>query len=252
MAGSPQGRRPARSMPELTAEALKRLNVQFETAQPTEIIRWAVETFRPSVALTSSFGADSAALLHMAVSVDPQIEIRTVDTGVLFPETYEFMEALRKRLALNLVVTKSRLNVKQFLTQHAGHAPGTSGFCCEEFKVEAMERALRGLTGWITGLQRSDALTRAKAPVVQKLENGITKIAPIATWTAKQVYEYMKAHELPFHPLWAQGYTSIGCWPCTSKPVDPNDPRSGRWAKQDKTECGIHNIGQPPKAPPTH
>jgi phosphoadenosine phosphosulfate reductase len=235
-------------MPELTAEALQRLNAKFETADPTAILRWAVETFRPAVALTSSFGADSAALLHMAVSVDPRIEIRTVDTGVLFPETYEFIEALRKRLDLNLVVTKSRLNVKPFLAQHAGQAPGTPGFCCEEYKVEAMERALAGVKCWITGLQRSEAATRATTPIAQRLDTGVVKVAPIATWTAKQVYEYMKAHDLPFHPLWAQGYTSIGCWPCTVRPVDPNDPRSGRWAGQDKTECGIHDIGQPPPA----
>lgn len=239
-------------MPELAAEALARLNSKFETAHPTEIIRWAVETFRPAIALTSSFGADSAALLHMAVSVDPQLEIRTVDTGVLFPETYEFIEALRKRLTLNLVVTKSRLNVKPFLTQHAGQAPGTPGFCCEEFKVEAMERALTGLKGWMTGLQRSDAKTRAQTPIVQKLSTGIIKVAPIATWTAKQVHEYMTQHDLPFHPLWAKGYASIGCWPCTQPPVDPNNPRSGRWAGQDKTECGIHDIGKPPTTPPTH
>lgn len=232
-------------MPELTAEALARLNVKFEAAHPTEIIRWAAETFRPSVALTSSFGADSAALLHMAVSVDPQLEIRTVDTGVLFPETYEFIEALRKRLTLNLVVTKSRLNTAKFLTEHAGQAPGAPGFCCEEDKVEAMERALAGLKGWMTGLQRSDAPTRAKTPIVQALDTGVIKVAPIAAWTTKQVYDYIKAHDLPFHPLWAQGYTSIGCWPCTTRPVDPNNPRSGRWTGQDKTECGIHDIGQP-------
>src|SRR3989338_3234257 len=233
----------------LTPDTLKALNARFEQATPEEIIRWAVETFRPAVALTSSFGADSAALIHMALQVNPRIEIRTVDTGVLFPETYEFMETLKRRFHLNLVVTKSRLNVKQFLTQHAGDAPGTPGFCCEKDKVEAMERALVGLCGWITGLMRAEAKTRANTPIVQTLSNGVTKIAPIATWNAKQIHAYMKAHDLPYHPLWAQGYTSIGCWPCTQKPVDPNDPRSGRWAGQDQTECGIHDIGKPPHQP---
>ena len=133
----------------LTPDALKALNARFEQAPPEEIIRWAVETFRPAVALTSSFGADSAALIHMALQVDPRIEIRTIDTGVLFPETYEFMESLKRRFHLNLVVTKSRLNVKQFLTEHAGEAPGTPGFCCDQDKVEAMERSLAGLRGWI-------------------------------------------------------------------------------------------------------
>jgi len=233
----------------LTPDTLKTLNARFEQAPPEEIIRWAVETFRPAVALTSSFGADSAALLHMALQVDPRLEIRTVDTGVLFPETYEFMESLKRRFHLNLVVTKSRLNVKQFLTEYAGQAPGTPGFCCDQYKVEAMERALVGLRGWITGLMRAEAKTRANTPIVEALSNGITKVAPIATWNAKRIHAYMKAHGLPYHPLWAQGYTSIGCWPCTQRPIDPNDPRSGRWAGQDQTECGIHDIGKPTPPP---
>lgn len=233
----------------LTPDTLKTLNARFEQAHPTDIIRWAVETFRPTVALTSSFGVDSAALIHMALQVDPRIEIRTVDTGVLFPETYAFMETLKQRFRLNLVVTKSRLNVAQFLREHAGDVPGTPGFCCEQYKVETMERALTGLRGWITGVMRTDAPTRASTPVAQLLSNGITKIAPIATWNAKQIHAYMTAHALPYHPLWAQGYTSIGCWPCTQKPSDPNDPRSGRWAGQDKTECGIHDIGKLPHQP---
>ena len=233
----------------LTPDTLNTLNARFEQATPEEIIRWAVETFRPAVALTSSFGADSAALIHMALQVDPRIEIRTVDTGVLFPETYEFMEALKRRFHLNLAVTKSRMNVKQFLTEHAGQAPGTPGFCCDQYKVEATERTLSGLRGWMTGLMRGEAPTRAQTPIVQALSNGVTKIAPIATWHAKQIHTYMKAHDLPYHPLWAQGYTSIGCWPCTQKPVDPNDPRSGRWAGQDQTECGIHDIGKPTPPP---
>ncbi len=233
----------------LTPDTLKTLNTRFEQAQPAEIIRWVVETFRPAVALTSSFGADSAALIHMVLQVDPRIEIRTVDTGVLFPETYEFLEALKRQFRLNLVVTKSRLNVAQFLREHVGDVPGTPGFCCDQYKVEAMERALTGLRGWITGVMRAEAPTRANTPIIQVLSNGITKVAPLATWNVKQIHAYMTAHELPYHPLWAQGYTSIGCWPCTQKPVDPNDPRSGRWAGQDKTECGIHDIGQPPHQP---
>jgi phosphoadenosine phosphosulfate reductase len=80
---------------------------------------------------------------------------------------------------------------------------------------------------------------------VEVLTTGVTKVAPLAAWTPQQIHAYMTEHRLPYHPLWAQGYTSIGCWPCTQKPVDPNDPRSGRWPGQDKTECGIHDIGKP-------
>ena len=212
-----------------------------------EIITWVVETFRPSVALTSSFGARSAGIIHMALQVDPKIEIRVVDTGLLFDETYQFMEQLKQRFHLNLKVFKSTLDVQKFLKDHEGQPIGHPEFCCSPYyKVEATERMLKDLHGWITGIQRDDANTRSATPFVELLTNGVTKVAPLAAWSAKQLHEYMTKHRLPYHPLWAKGYTSIGCWPCTKPPLDPNDPRSGRWPGQDKTECGIHDIGKQP------
>ena len=233
-------------MPTLNPQEVARLNERFETAHPIEIIRWAVETFRPDIALTSSFGADSAVLLHMAVQVDPAISVRVVDTGLLFPETYQFMEELSRRLRLNLQVSKTRLDVERFKREHADLPVGHPDFCCREYKVEAMERALAGLRCWITGLSRSDDASRAATPIADVLTTGVAKVAPLAAWSSKQIHAYMIEHQLPHHPLWFQGYTSIGCWPCTQKPVNPNDPRSGRWAGQDRTECGIHDIGKPP------
>ena len=233
----------------LTPQEVAALNAKFASTHPVDIIRWAVETFRQDVALTSSFGAKSAGIIHMALQADPTIRIRVVDTGLLFPETLQFMEELRQRFALNLQLVKTRLNVEQFLKEHAGQAPGHPDFCCSPYKVEATERALAGLRCWITGISRSDAATRATTPFVEVLANGMTKVAPIAAWTPQQVHEYMTRHGLPYHPLWHQGYSSIGCWPCTQQPTDPNDPRSGRWAGQDKTECGIHDIGKPPPSP---
>ena len=222
-----------------------RLNGQFANAHPTEIIRWALEAFRPDVALTSSFGARSAVLIHMAIQVDPKTGIRLVDTGLLFPETLAFVEQLKRRFDLNLTVVRSKLNVEQFLKEHAGQEPGHPDFCCSSSKVEATERALAGLRCWITGIRRSESAARAQTPFIEVLANGIVKVAPLAAWSAKQQHDYMIKHQLPYHPLWEKGYTSIGCWPCTLKPADPNDPRSGRWAGQDKTECGIHDIGKP-------
>ena len=233
----------------LTPQEVKRLNDQFETAHPTEIIRWAVEIFRPDVALTSSFGADSAALIHLAIQVDPQLNIRLVDTGLLFPETYQFVDALRQKFHLNLSIFKTRLDVERFKREHAHLPIGHPDYCCKEYKVEAMEHTLAGLRCWITGISRSDASTRADTPFVQLLTTGVTKVAPLAAWTPKQVHAYMTEHNLPYHPLWHQGYTSIGCWPCTQKPIDPNDPRSGRWAGQEDKECGIHDIGRSPEPP---
>ena len=235
-----------------SAQELIQLNDRFAAAHPIEIIRWAVETFRPDVALTSSFGADSAALIHMALHIDPRISIRTVDTGFLFPETLQFTDELRRRWNLNLTVIRTKLPASEIARLKQEHAAGRSiddRYCCGDYKREAAERALAGLRGWITGLMRVEAVTRRNTPIVALLANGIVKVAPIAAWTTKQIYDYMQDHQLPYHPLWAQGYTSIGCALHTQKPIDPNDPRSGRWAGQSKTECGIHDIGKPPHHP---
>ena len=235
----------------LTPQGLARLNARFARAHPTEIIRWAVETFRPDVALTSSFGVDSAALLHMAVQADPRISIRFVDTGFHFPETLRFMEELTRRFHLNVCVFRTRLpagDIERLKREHAAR-PIDDRYCCGEYKVEATRRALAGLRCWITGLMREEAVTRKATPFVEVLESGLTKVAPIVAWSARQIHAYLEEHRLPFHPLWAAGYTSIGCALHTQKPVDPNDPRSGRWAGQDKTECGIHDIGKGKRKP---
>ena len=231
----------------LTPQELERLNARFETAHPVEIIRWAVETFRPDAALTSSFGADSAAVIHMALQADPRISIRTVDTGFLFPETIQFTEALRRRWNLNLSVFRTTLSDGEVARLKRGHAarPIDDRYCCGEYKREATERALAGLRCWIAGLMRAEAATRRHTPIVEVLAGGLVKVAPIAARTPRQIVDYMTQHDLPYHPLWAQGYTSIGCALHTQKPVDPNDPRSGRWAGTGKTECGIHDIGKP-------
>jgi len=234
----------------LSPQEISVLNAKFAAAHPTQIIRWAVDTFRPEVAMTSSFGVRSAVLLHMATRVDPTISVRVVDTGLLFPETYTFIEELTKRLTLNLTVFKTKLDVEQFKRDHARLPIGHPDFCCSEYKVEATERALAGLRCWIAGITRSDAPTRAATPFVEVLTTGVTKVAPLAAWTDKEIHAYMTQHALPYHPLWAKGYTSIGCWPCTQKPIDATDPRSGRWPGQDKTECGIQDIGKRPQKGP--
>jgi phosphoadenosine phosphosulfate reductase len=204
------------------------------------------------VALTSSFGADSAAIIHMALQADPAISVRTVDTGFLFPETLAFTQQLTRAWNLNLTVIRTKLPDADVARVKADYAAGKDiddRYCCGEYKREATERALAGLSCWIAGLMRMEAASRRETPILDRLANGTIKIAPIAAWTQRQIHDYMQRHALPYHPLWADGYTSIGCAFHTQKPVDPNDPRSGRWAGQNKTECGIHDIGKPPSNP---
>ena len=235
----------------LTAQEIKTLNERFEAAHPVDVIRWAVETFRRDTVLTSSFGGDSAALIHMALQADPHISIRTVDTGFLFPETVQFTEELRRRWNLNLTVVRTTLaadEIERLRRQHTAATPIDDRFCCGEYKREAAERALAGARCWITGLMRVESATRRDTPLIERLANGLIKVAPIATWTHQQIDDYMQQHQIPYHPLWAKGYRSIGCALHTHKPADPNDPRSGRWAGQAKTECGIHDIGKDNRA----
>jgi phosphoadenosine phosphosulfate reductase len=186
----------------------------------------------------------------MALQVDPQISVRTVDTGFLFPETLQFTEELRRRWHLSLSVFRTTLSETEIARLRREHArrPIDDDYCCGEYKREATERALAGLRCWIAGLMRAEAITRRDTPIIEQLASGLVKVAPIATWTQQQIDQYMQAHDLPYHPLWHQGYTSIGCALHTQKPVDPADPRSGRWAGTGKTECGIHDIGKKPPA----
>jgi phosphoadenosine phosphosulfate reductase len=243
--------RDAMAAPALSPHEVSRLNERFATTHPTDIIRWAVETFRPEAAITSSFGTDSAAILHMAVQADPNISVRTVDTGFLFPETLAHTERVAKLLKLNLAVYRTSLDgatIARLKREHAAGTPIDDRYCCGEYKKEATQRALKGLRCWIAGLMREESVTRKDTPFVEVLGTGMVKVAPIAAWSSKQIHAYMTEHKLPYHPLWEQGYTSIGCALHTQKPIDPNDPRSGRWAGQSKTECGIHDIGKPPAA----
>lgn len=230
----------------LSSAKLKTLNQKFEQAQPPEILKWAINQFGPKVGITSSFGTDSAALLHMAAQIDSSLSVRFVDTGFHFEETLRHLEILKQLLHLNIQIVKTSLDASMIakLKKEYAKKPIDDKYCCGAYKVEATQRALAGLACWITGLQRSDSMTRKDTPIIDLLDNGMLKVAPLAAWSSQQLHAYMSEHHLPYHPLWAQGYTSIGCALHTEKPIDPNDPRSGRWAGQSKTECGIHDIGK--------
>ena len=212
----------------------------LESAPPQEILAWAIQTYRPRAAVTSSFGVESAAILHMATRVDPDMPIILLDTGFLFPETHAYARELTRRLGLNLKVYRaSAAQIKATRRRlDAGMEPG--GSCCETTKVSLMRRALEGLDCWIAGLRRDQSGSRKRTPVVQTLDSGLVKVHPLATWTAERVRAYMVEHTLPIHPLWFRGYTSVGCWPCTTPPLHQGDLRSGRWPGTEKTECGIH------------
>ena len=197
-----------------------------------DVVRWATSTFGEGLVVTASFG--DAALVHLAATAVPGIEITLLDTGYLFAETHWYAEQLRRRLGLRLRVMRPGPGVGEDVWQRDTDA------CCAARKVEPLQRALAGRTAWMTGLRRADAASRATTPVVHDDPlRGVTKINPIATWSDDDVTTYHAMHDLPLHPLTDRGYPSIGCWPCT-RPADASDPRGGRWAGSAKTECGLH------------
>jgi phosphoadenosine phosphosulfate reductase len=211
-------------------EELAELNVEFEGWSAPKIIQWAVDHFAPHLCMAASM--QDAVLIDLATKVDPGIEVVFIDTGYHFPETLETVEAVRRRYGLNLrMMTVATHNEELWKVDPEN--------CCSAVKVGQLDRALAGKAAWMSGLRRDEAATRAGAPIVARDLRGLVKLNPLANWTELDVQGYIADHDVPVNPLLTQGYTSIGCQPCTSLPTG-DDPRSGRWAGRGKTECGLH------------
>lgn len=225
---------------------IETLDAEFDRYDALDIIDWAANEFGDDLALSSSFGADSAVMLQLATRVKPDIKVIVVDTGFLFPATIAFRDELTKRLNLNLLVYRPKMPRVEFIQEHGKMWRSSPDACCAFNKREPFDRAKRelGIRCWLTGIRREQSETRRNSPIVQKDHIGLMKLCPIANWTAKDVHYYLQENDLPYHPLRAQGYLSIGCQPeegyCTNKVKPGEDPRSGRWAGFDKTECGLH------------
>jgi phosphoadenosine phosphosulfate reductase len=196
-------------------------------ATPKEVLAYAVERFHPRLTMACSFQKEESVLVHMLTEIQPVVRVFTIDTGVLFPQTLETWTRFEDRFGLELEV---------FDASSPGE-PWTLQRCCSAAKVDALERALSDVDAWITGIRREQADTRSGAAKLERDERrGIWKVNPLADWSEKDIWRYIFKHDLPYHPLHDQGYGSIGCEPCTL----PGQGREGRWAGQDKTECGIH------------
>lgn len=216
---------------EFDDDRLAELSEEFESAPASKIVRWAADNFGPHMALAASM--TDAVLIDLAVKVAPAIEVVFIDTGYHFPETLETVEAVRRRYGLNLrIMTVAPHDEELWRVDPAN--------CCSAVKVGQLDRALAGKAAWMSGLRRDEAPSRAGAPVLGRDLRGLIKVNPLANWSAADVEEYIARHDVPVNPLTLRGYPSIGCMPCT-QPVEPGeDPRSGRWAGREKTECGLH------------
>lgn len=221
---------------------LNRLSKSFENRYPQDILKWAVDILGDELAIVTSFQPTGIVTLHMLSEFAPEIPVLTLDTGLLFPETYDLIEQVERRFNLNLIRVRPELSVVEqdenygeaLWERHPDH-------CCQMRKVEPLNRALDNYSAWVTGIRRDQSPTRAKTAILSKdKKSKRIRIAPFATWTESMIWTYIRAHNLPYNVLHDQGYPSIGCAPCTLPVQDGDNMRNGRWSQQAKSECGIH------------
>lgn len=221
-----------------------------ELREPGDVLAWALGRFGAGrIAFLTSFQVDGMAILDMAWRLDPSIRVATIDTGRLPPETYEMIDRVRDRYGVLVEVTfPDPMDVEPLVRLHGVNlfyaSEGLRAACCEMRKVRPLARLLDSFDAWVTGLRRDQAGSRAEVAVVEPdlQHGGKTKLNPLAHWTEEQVWAYVRAHDVPIHPLYAQGYPSIGCAPCTRPITLGEEPRAGRWwwEQTDLKECGIH------------
>lgn len=210
-------------------------------ASAQTLLRTMLAVFPGRIAAVSSFGTESAVLLHLLSQVDPSAPVIFLDTGKLFPETLRYRDMLVDRLKLTDVRSvrpdAARLH---HIDPHGSLHRDDPDLCCWNRKVEPLDSALTGFSAWITGRKRLHGGARAVLDMVEAGPDGRIKVNPLATWSADEIARYFLAHDLPRHPLQARGYRSIGCVPCSSVAGDGESSRAGRWRGTGKTECGIH------------
>lgn len=220
----------------------------LEGLEPIQVLDWAYANV-PRLAIVASFQAESVVLIDLAAQVVERPEVITLDTGRLPQETHDLMEEVRRRWPIRLtVVSPHELTVEDMLAAHGPNLFRESvelrHLCCDTRKSRPLDRALQGYAGWVTGVRREQSAERASVPVAapDAAHGGILKLAPLAGWSKAQVWRYLDERALPVHALYRQGYTSIGCAPCTRATGPGEGERAGRWWwEQDAVkECGLH------------
>lgn len=231
---------------EASAKALEGKSAQ-------EILSWGLTQFFPRIALASSFGAEDMVLIDLLAALNPKATVFTLDTGRLNEETYDVMERVRRKYGIAIKSYFPNFERVQALERAKGFYSFRESVenrqeCCGIRKVEPLGRALAELDAWITGLRRTQAVTRAGVPKIEvdAAHGGIVKLNPLADWSESQVWDYIKQHQVPYNTLHDAGYPSIGCAPCTRAIKPGEDVRAGRWwwERPEHKECGLHNTPQ--------
>jgi thioredoxin-dependent adenylylsulfate APS reductase len=234
---------------DLTERDLAQVALEYEQRPPQDVLRWALERFGSRAAICTSFQADGMAILDMAWRIDPSVRVFTIDTGRLPQETYALLDQVREQYGIAIeVYFPDATQVESIVRRHGINLfyrdPQLRLLCCQTRKVLPLKRVLGTLDAWVTGLRRDQAATRAAIHKIEADEEhgGLVKINPLADWTERQVWDYIRTHNVPHHPYYDQGYTSIGCAPCTRPTAPGEDPRAGRWWWENgvEKECGMH------------
>ncbi len=229
-------------------DTVKVLNEQLRGKSAEEIIRWAADTFGSEIAFANSFGAEDVALTDVISKVAPEIRVFTLDTGRLHDETYDVMERVRVRYEMPIVSYFPEREAVEELEREKGYYSFRESIenrkeCCGIRKVAPLKRALSGMKAWMTGLRRDQSVTRTEMEALEWDEgNGIAKVNPLIDWSEKQVWDYIKANNVPYNALHDTGFPSIGCAPCTRAIKPGEDVRAGRWwwENPENKECGLH------------
>src|SRR5579871_2827656 len=241
---------PPPATPPLSLIELDELNAQFAAHPPQELLAWALERFGPRIALSSSFGVEDVALIDMLWRIEPQVRVVTLDTWRLPTETYDLIDRVRYRYGIRIDIFYPSLDSVDRMIKTAGYnlfyqSVDNRKLCCAIRKVEPLERALGGLDAWISGMRRDQGTTRTGIQLIEidDVHGDVVKLNPLAEWTSDEVWEYVRANDVPYNALHDQGYPSIGCAPCTRAVAPGKDPRAGRWwweLDPSSKECGIH------------
>jgi phosphoadenosine phosphosulfate reductase len=227
----------------LTASTPAVQSTEHKIHAAEQLIRQELEQAPRNVCVTNSFQAEDMIVLHIVRQILPDVPVIFLDTGYHFPEVYEYRDHMAQAWSMNLINLLPELTVPEQEAQLGILNQTDPSRCCGLRKVKPLFAALNRYDLWFTGLRREQAKSRAALQPVEDFAlptaRTLRKISPLAEWTAKDVWDYAREHDIPLLPLYDKGYSSIGCEPCTSLPLDPSDPRSGRWGGR-KQECGIH------------
>jgi phosphoadenosine phosphosulfate reductase len=227
---------------------IEKLNKKFEGAEPLDVIKWAIEHFGTDLIFSNSMGAEDQVLTDMIVKTNDTIEIFTLDTGRVFPETYNLIDKTNEFYNIKIKTYFPNYKDVEEMVAAKGvnlfyHSVENRKLCCHIRKIEPLKRAFSGRKAWICGLRREQSVTRKNVQLIEwDAANGLVKINPLINWSEQEVWDYITVNHVPYHALHDEGYPSIGCQPCTRAVKSGEDVRAGRWwwENPEHKECGLH------------